>query len=71
MEVLPRRIPVLDQRLNVVRTYERLESPTVGGRRLQEADYDGLLVRHLDALADVLREAEVIDEDSTLRFLGR
>src|SRR5882724_9814732 len=67
MRSLPDKIVVLDGSQTVTRSYERqsLDSP-----KMRERDYDQLVIKHSDVLADLLRAAEMIAADSTLRVLG-
>lgn len=73
MNVLPDRIVALDNELGATKNYRRLnpdDIEKVFGRKLHEKDYDDLIVKHVDLLAETLRQAEVIDEDSELLVLG-
>jgi hypothetical protein len=73
MEVLPRRICVVDKLGRPVvpaRHYERIDAGSDDAKDLSEADWDKIILQHVSVLADALREAGVIAEDSTLRPLG-
>lgn len=73
MNVLPDRIVALDNELGAIKNYRRLnpeDTEKIFGRKLHEKDYDDLIVKHVDLLAETLRQAGVIDEDSELLVLG-
>jgi hypothetical protein len=68
MDVLPRYIGVIEltgQKCTRQRRLERVAPPN-----WPEKQWDEVIVDNVDLLADALREAEVIGEDSTLRVLG-
>lgn len=67
MRSLPDRIVALDGSQKVVRVYTR-QSPD--NPRMNERDYDQLVIRHKDVIADTLRTAGLIQRDSDLRVLG-
>ncbi|WP_434043931.1 MULTISPECIES: hypothetical protein [Sorangium] len=68
MDVLPTFIEVLDAAARPFEPRRRLRRVEPGGR--SEAEWDRILTENVDVLADALREAEVIAEDSTLMHLG-
>lgn len=68
MDVLPSFIEVLDASARPFEPRRRLRRVEPGGR--SEADWDRILTENVDVLADALREAEMIAEDSALMFLG-
>jgi hypothetical protein len=68
MDVLPRFIKVLDATGRPCEPRRRLRRVDPGGR--SEADWDRILTKNVELLADALREAEMIAEDSTLMYLG-
>ena len=68
MDVLPRSIGLIEltgQKCVPHRRFERAALP-----KWQEGQWDTIIKENVDLLADALREAEVIGEDSTLRVLG-
>jgi hypothetical protein len=71
MNGLPKTIIALDAKRAETGRYTRLEPGTGVLKTLAERDYDELIVRHVDVLAEVLRDAELIDTDSKLKNLGR
>ncbi len=68
MDVLPTFIEILDAAARPFEPRRRLRRVEPGGR--SEAEWDRILTENIDLLADALREAEMIAEDSTLMFLG-
>jgi hypothetical protein len=68
MDVLPTFIEILDAAARPFEPRRRLRRVEPGGR--SEAEWDRILTENVDLLADALREAEMIAEDSTLMFLG-
>lgn len=68
MDVLPTFIEILDAAARPFEPRRRLQRVEPGGR--SEAEWDRILTENLDLLADALRAAEMIAEDSTLLFLG-
>src|SRR4051812_32457001 len=68
MDVLPTFIEILDAAARPFEPRRRLRRVESGGR--SEAEWDRILIENIDLLADALREAEMIAEDSTLMFLG-
>lgn len=68
MDVLPRFIEVLDAACRPFEPRRRLHRVEPGGR--SEAEWDRILIENVDLLADALREAEMIAEDSILMHLG-
>jgi hypothetical protein len=71
MEALPEKIVLLDGALQKKREFIRTDAASVVDGLKNERDYDELIERHVDALAALLRNAEQIQRDSTLRVLGR
>ena len=58
MRQLPRELTFLNRQMQNDGRLTRLGSEDqFCGRRLYEADYDDLIVRHLPSIADCLREA--------------
>jgi hypothetical protein len=70
MNILPDWIVAVDENLGRVKRYDRISPETEIGKRLKESDYDRLIVGHADLLADTLRQAEIIADDSDLVVLG-
>lgn len=70
MNILPDWIVAIDENLDRVKRYDRISLETELGKRLKESDYDRLIVSHVDLLADTLRQAEIIADDSDLIVLG-
>ena len=70
MNVLPDWIVAVDENLGQVKRYDRIGPESELGKRLKESDYDRMIVSHVDLLADTLRQAEVIADDSDLMVLG-
>ncbi|WP_438040202.1 hypothetical protein [Sorangium sp. So ce128] len=68
MDVLPSFIEILDAAARPFEPRRRLRRVDPGGR--SEAEWDRILIENVDLLADALREAEMIAEDSALMFLG-
>jgi hypothetical protein len=68
MDVLPSFIEILDAAARPFEPRRRLRRVEPCGR--SEADWDRILTENVDLLADALREAEMIAEDSALMFLG-
>lgn len=72
MGFMPRRLILLDDNLARKGVLSRLGgTPSIGGLSLSERQYDDLIVAHQEAFADALREADLIDADSELLYLGR
>jgi len=70
MNILPDWIVAIDENLGQVKRYNRIDPESELGKHLKESDYDRLIVSHVDLLADTLRQAEVIADDSDLIVLG-
>src|SRR5574341_364786 len=70
MNILPDWITAIDENLSRVKRYDRIGPESELGKRLKESDYDRLIVSHVDLLADTLRQAEIIADDSDLMVLG-
>ena len=68
MDVLPNFIETLDAAGQPYKPPRRLTRVSTGGRL--EADWDRILESTVEMLADALRAAEVIGEDSNLKHLG-
>lgn len=62
----PSFIIELDDAMNVTRRWVCTD-----GVLSDESQYDALIEQHLELIADALREAEIIDNSSTLKCLGR
>jgi hypothetical protein len=67
MNVLPEEIAVVDQNLHPVRRLTRMK----GSGDFSEADFDRLIVEHVESIAGALRSAGLIDEGCTLRVLAQ
>jgi hypothetical protein len=72
MNILPNELILLNDELQRAGTIPRLDlKGAIAGRVLSEGDYDKLIVTHRDSVSDALREADIIDENSTLLYLGK
>jgi len=71
MNALPNIITVLNKELRKIDTYTRVDYQTELGKHLQEGNYDSIIVDNAEILTDLLRETELIDRDSSLRFLKK
>jgi hypothetical protein len=69
MDVLPRFIEVLGADGRPLEPRCRLKRAEPGGR--SEAEWDRILTENVELLADALSQAEVVEEDSSLLYLGR
>jgi hypothetical protein len=67
MRTLPDKIVVLDGAHNVLRSYTRQPAEKL---EMNERDYDGLISKQVAVFGDMLRAANMIQSDSTLRLLG-
>jgi hypothetical protein len=66
MSAIPDQISVLDQTNHRVSVLKRIGADTA----LTEAEYDRLIVEHVDLIADALRQAEVLDASAELRLVA-
>ena len=72
MDVIPKQIPRFAGAIKgkPAGYFRKIDPFSEDAKMLSEADWDVIISDNLSVLADALREAEVISEDSTLRLLG-
>lgn len=72
MSVLPRQLILVNNDLSRRSVLSRLGARgEIGGKVLEEWNYDEIIVSHQEVFADALREAELIGRDSKLLHLGK
>jgi hypothetical protein len=72
MNILPNELIRLDDKLQRIGSIPRLNAVgAIAGQILREQDYDKFIVTHKDVVSDALREAGILNEASSLFYLGK
>src|SRR2546428_13782402 len=72
MNILPNKLILLDDKLQRIGSIPRLSTVgAIAGELLREHHYDDFIVAYQDVVADALREAGILENYSSLFYLGK